>query len=58
MDRILITGGAGFIGHHAVEHILKNTSADVIVLDKLSYAAQIPRRRDLIGSQPVIRTLV
>ena len=23
--RILITGGAGFVGHHCVDHLLKNT---------------------------------
>ena len=39
MDRILLTGGAGFIGHHTVEHLLKNTDAHVVVLDKLSYAS-------------------
>lgn len=37
---ILITGGAGFFGHHLVEHILKTTSHEVIVLDKLSYASR------------------
>jgi len=25
VKHILITGGNGFIGHHVVEHILKNT---------------------------------
>lgn len=37
--RILITGGAGFIGHHVVEHILKNTSWDIVIIDSLSYAS-------------------
>lgn len=37
--RILITGGCGFIGHHFIEHILKHTNWEVIVIDKLSYAA-------------------
>lgn len=37
--RILITGGCGFLGHHLVEHFLKTTHADIVVLDKLSYAS-------------------
>ncbi len=37
--RILITGGAGFIGHHLVESVLINTDWEVIILDKLTYAS-------------------
>ncbi len=37
--RILITGGCGFIGHHIVEHIIKNTDWNIIILDKLNYAS-------------------
>ena len=37
--KVLITGGAGFIGHHLAEHILKNTDWEVVVLDKLNYAS-------------------
>ena len=36
----VITGGAGFIGHHVVEHFVLNTKYDVVVLDKLSYASK------------------
>lgn len=39
MKRVLITGGCGFIGHHVVEHILKNTDWDVDILDHLNYAS-------------------
>jgi dTDP-glucose 4,6-dehydratase len=39
MDRVLITGGCGFIGHHLVEHLLINTDWDVVILDKLTYAS-------------------
>jgi dTDP-glucose 4,6-dehydratase len=37
--RILVTGGAGFIGHHCIEHLLKNTDWDIIIIDSLSYAS-------------------
>lgn len=39
MTRILITGGCGFIGHHVVEHILKNTDWDIVLIDKLGYSS-------------------
>lgn len=45
---ILITGGCGFIGHHVVEHFLKNTDSTIIVLDKLTYASEgFDRLRDI-----------
>lgn len=37
--RCLVTGGCGFIGHHFVEHLIKNTDWEVVVFDKLSYAS-------------------
>jgi len=36
---VLITGGAGFIGHHVVEHFLKNTDWELTVLDALGYSS-------------------
>ena len=39
MTKIIITGGCGFIGHHFVEHIYKNTDWEIIIIDKLSYAS-------------------
>ncbi len=46
--KCLISGGAGLIGHNFVEHILKNTEWDIIVLDKLNYASMgLDRLRDI-----------
>lgn len=41
MRRILITGGAGFIGSAVVRYILSSTDDRVLVLDKLSYAGNL-----------------
>lgn len=39
--KILITGGAGFIGSAVIRHIIDNTEANVINLDKLTYAGNL-----------------
>jgi len=38
MPRLLVTGGAGFIGSNFVHHVLEHTDYDVTVLDKMTYA--------------------
>ncbi|MDA2895463.1 dTDP-glucose 4,6-dehydratase [Mycolicibacterium sp. BiH015] len=38
MARLLVTGGAGFIGSNFVHHVIGNTDHHVTVLDKLTYA--------------------
>ncbi len=39
--KILITGGAGFIGSAVIRHIINNTQDRVINLDKLTYAGNL-----------------
>ena len=38
MIKLLVTGGAGFIGSNFVHHVVAHTDAHVTVLDKLTYA--------------------
>lgn len=46
MQRVLVTGGAGFIGSNFVHHLVSHTDLTVTVLDKLTYAAS---RESLAG---------
>lgn len=39
--KILVTGGAGFIGSAVIRHIVNNTGDSVINLDKLTYAGNL-----------------
>jgi dTDP-glucose 4,6-dehydratase len=41
--KLLITGGCGFIGHHLVEGVLKETDWEIIILDALTYAGNLNR---------------
>lgn len=38
VKRILITGGAGFIGSNFVRYIIQNTDYSIVILDALTYA--------------------
>jgi dTDP-glucose 4,6-dehydratase len=59
MKRVLITGGAGFIAHHLIGKILKETDWEIISLDRLDYSGNLNRLHDLVISfEPDIRKRV
>lgn len=51
MSKILVTGGAGFIGSNFIRYWLKNNKNDYIInLDKLTYAGNLDSLSDVVGS--------
>ncbi|MGC0934816.1 dTDP-glucose 4,6-dehydratase [Pantoea agglomerans] len=49
--KILITGGAGFIGSAVVRHVINNTNDEVINVDKLTYAGNLESLKE-VSSNP------
>ncbi|MGY8750388.1 MAG: dTDP-glucose 4,6-dehydratase, partial [Pirellulales bacterium] len=45
--RIVVTGGAGFIGSNLVRHLIYNYDCEVLVIDKLTYAGNLNSLADL-----------
>jgi len=43
--RVLVTGGAGFIGSAVCRHFIRNLDHDVVVVDKLTYAGNLDSLR-------------
>jgi len=56
--RVLVTGGAGFAGHHLIEHLLLTTDWEIVVLDSLTYAGRVDRLTDCEGYDPIRTSIV
>ena len=48
-NKVLITGGAGFIGSNYVTYVLENTTDEIFVLDKLTYAGDLKNLEPATG---------
>ena len=50
MKRVLITGGAGFIGHHVVEMFIRDTDWEIVCLDRLDYSGNLNRIHEVLDN--------
>lgn len=48
--KIIVTGGAGFIGSAVVRHIIKDTNDEVVVVDSLTYAGNLESLKEVSDS--------
>lgn len=52
MTRILLTGAGGFIGHHTLDHLLKNTSWEIVCIESFRHKGMTSRIREVLEENP------
>ena len=45
---VLVTGGAGFVAHHVIDHLLTHTDWDIVSLDRLDFSGNLNRVFDMM----------
>lgn len=50
MTRILLTGAGGFIGHHTLEHFLKQTDWDIVCIESFKHTGLSARLREVLDT--------
>ena len=53
MKKVLITGGAGFISHHIIGHIIKNTDWEIVTIDRLDISGNLNRLHEILDQFPL-----
>lgn len=53
VKRCLLSGGAGFIGHHIIDRFLRDTDWEIVSLDRLDYSGNLNRLDSVVRSFPV-----
>src|SRR5215475_582449 len=56
--RVLLTGAGGFVGHHCLEHLMKNTDWSVVATDSFRHHGKADRIREVIDTDPSWRNRI